>query len=68
MVTVFEECTTEEQRSVVLFVGKKDPMEWIFKKKYFLLTVGSVLRVMRFHHGGNIYLMTKRLKRRCGSG
>jgi hypothetical protein len=42
MLTVLEEYTTEEQRSLVCFCGKKDAMQRIFIKKYFLFTVGSV--------------------------
>jgi hypothetical protein len=37
MATVLEECTTEEQRSVVSFYGQKDSMQRIFIKKCFLL-------------------------------
>jgi hypothetical protein len=52
MATVLEECIAEEQRSVVRFYGQKDPMQRLFIKKYFLLTVGSVCRVKRFSlHG-----------------
>jgi hypothetical protein len=69
MVTVLEECITEEQR-FVLFCGKKDSIQRIFIKKYFLFTVGSVYRVRRFTTGSrnvaNFSLMTKRLKQRCG--
>jgi hypothetical protein len=43
MMTVFEECTTEEQRSVIRFCcERKDSMQRIFIKKCFLYTVGSV--------------------------
>jgi hypothetical protein len=46
-------------------------MQWIFTNKCFLFTVGSVCRVKRFTTGtrsvADISLMTKRLKRRCGS-
>jgi hypothetical protein len=42
MVTVLEECTAEEQRSVVRSYGQKDTVQRIFIKKCFLLTVGSV--------------------------
>jgi hypothetical protein len=50
MVTVFEECTTEEQRYIV-FWGQKDSMQRIFRKKYFLFIVGSVCPVQRFAAG-----------------
>jgi hypothetical protein len=41
---VLEEYTTEEQCSVVCFMGKKDSMQRILIKKYFLFTVGRVFR------------------------
>jgi hypothetical protein len=44
MVTVLEECSTEEQRSVV----QRDSMQRIFIKKCFLFTVGSVCHVKQF--------------------
>jgi hypothetical protein len=46
MATVFEECTTEEQLSVVVpFCGQKNSMQRIFIKKCFLFAVGSLCRV-----------------------
>jgi hypothetical protein len=51
MATVLEECTTEEQRSVVRFCGQKDSMQRIFTKKYFLFMVGSVCRIKQFTTG-----------------
>jgi hypothetical protein len=52
MATVPEDCTTEEQRSVVrIFCGQKDSMQRMFIKKFFLFTVGSVCRVKRFTDG-----------------
>jgi hypothetical protein len=49
MATVLEECTTEEQRSVMLFLcAQKGSMGRIFVNKCFLFTVGSVCRVKRF--------------------
>jgi hypothetical protein len=51
MATVLEECTTEDQRSVVRFCEKNDSMERIFVKECFLFTVGSVYRVKRFTAG-----------------
>jgi hypothetical protein len=72
MVTMFEVYTTEEGRSVVRFCGQKDPMQKMFIKKCFLITIGSICRIKRFTAGSknvaNGSLMTKRLKRRCGSG
>jgi hypothetical protein len=50
MKTVLE-YTTEEQRFCFLFCGQKDTMHWIFIKKYFLFTVGSVCRVKGFTTG-----------------
>jgi hypothetical protein len=48
MATVFEDYTTEEQRSVVrFFVGER-----IFIKKCFLFMLGSVCSIKRFHLGG----------------
>jgi hypothetical protein len=59
-------------RSVVRFCEQKDSMQRIFIKKCFLFTMGSVCLVKRFTTGLrnviNILLITKRLKRRCGSG
>jgi hypothetical protein len=42
MATVLEECSTEEQCSVVRFCGQTDSMQRIFVNKCFLFTVGSV--------------------------
>jgi hypothetical protein len=43
MATVLEIYPTEEQRSVMHFCGQKDTMQWLFTKKCFLFTVGSVI-------------------------
>jgi hypothetical protein len=51
MVTVLEECATEEQHSVVCFCGQKDSMQRIFIKKYFLFMRGSVCHVKPFTTG-----------------
>jgi hypothetical protein len=51
MATVLEECTTQEQRSVVRFCGKKEAMQRIFIKKRFLFMVGSVCSVKWFTAG-----------------
>jgi hypothetical protein len=48
MATVLEECTIEEQRSVVRFLWA---MQGIFIKKCFLFRVGSVFGVKRFTNG-----------------
>jgi hypothetical protein len=60
MATVLKECVTEEQRSVV---GTKGHNEKDVHKKYFSFLMGRVSRLV-----ANIFLMTKMLKRRCGSG
>jgi hypothetical protein len=52
MATVLEVCTTEKQRSLVLFFcGQKNSIQRILIKKCFLFTVGSVYRVKRFTTG-----------------
>jgi hypothetical protein len=52
MTTVREECTTEEQSSVVCFsFWEKDSEQRIFLSKYFQFTEGSVCRVQRFTTG-----------------
>jgi hypothetical protein len=51
MVTVIEECITEEQPPVMRFCGQKDSFQRIFIKKCFLLMSVSVCRVKRFHLG-----------------
>jgi hypothetical protein len=57
MEIVFEECITEEQRSVVrFFCGKKGLMQRIFINIFFLFKAGSVLRVKVFKTGSTNYL------------
>jgi hypothetical protein len=51
MVTVLEEHTTEEQRSVRFFCGEEDSVQSVLIKICFLFTVGSVCRVKRFTTG-----------------
>jgi hypothetical protein len=68
MATLFEKYNTEEQRSVVRFCGQKDSMQRIFIKKCFLFMLGSVCHVTETRNVANVSLMTKRLKRTCGSG
>jgi hypothetical protein len=69
MAAVSEECTTQEQRSVVRFLWAKNSMYRIFINKCFLFKLGSVYLVKRFtgwsRNVANVWLMTKRLKRRC---
>jgi hypothetical protein len=71
MATVLEVYATEGQRCAS-FCGQKDSMQRLFIKKCFLFKVGSVCRVKRLITGQrnvvNVSLMTKKLKRRCGSG
>jgi hypothetical protein len=70
MTTVLEEYITEEQRSVVLFLLAKGLNAKDILKECFLLTAGSVVAQGRERTTlvTNVSLMTKRLKRRCGSG
>jgi hypothetical protein len=51
MVTVLEECTNEEQSSVVCF-GRTGLMQRIFIKKCFLFRVGKVCRLSVSQLGG----------------
>jgi hypothetical protein len=71
MATLLEGYIIVGQSSVArfFFSGQKDSLQRIFIKKRFLFTVGSVCRVKRLtNESRNISLMTKRLKRRCGTG
>jgi hypothetical protein len=54
MATVLQECTSEEQRSLVrFFMDKRTQCKgYLFAKKCFLFTVESACRVKRFHLGG----------------
>jgi hypothetical protein len=54
MVTVLEDGTTEEQSSVVFFMGKKDLIYIIFIKKCFMFAVGILCPVKRFTTGREI--------------
>jgi hypothetical protein len=51
MATVLEECTIEEQRSVVRFCRQKDSMQRTFIKKFFLFAVRSVCCLKQFTTG-----------------
>jgi hypothetical protein len=51
MATLFEECITEEQRSVMRFYEQKNSMQRTFIKKCVLFPVGSVSRIKRFTTG-----------------
>jgi hypothetical protein len=52
MAAVLEECTNEEQSSVVRFFGQKDSMRKMFINKCVLFTMWNVCRVKRFRLGG----------------
>jgi hypothetical protein len=72
MATVLEKCSAEEIHFVVLLCGQKDSVHVIFIKECFLFRMGSVCRLKRLTTGSrnvaNILMITKRLKRKCGSG
>jgi putative heme degradation protein len=62
------ECATEEQRSVMIFVGKRLNAKDIHKG-IFPVNGGKCLSRKAVHNWvANVSPMTKRLKRRCGSG
>jgi hypothetical protein len=69
MTTVFEECYTEEKHFIVsIFVGKGHNAKDIHKEM-FPVYGGKCLSCKAVHNWvANVSLMTKRLKRRCGSG
>jgi hypothetical protein len=69
MVTVLEEYTTEMQRSVVRFLWAKGLNAEDIHKEMFPVYGGKCLSHKAVHNWAtNVSLMTKRLKRRCGSG
>jgi hypothetical protein len=70
MVTVLEECSTEEQRSVVRFLWAKGLNAKHIHKEMFPVYGGKCLTLKASCSTlvANVSLMTKRLKRRCGSG
>jgi hypothetical protein len=69
MATVFEECITEEQRSDVPFLWTKGITAKDIHKEIFSVYGGKCLSPKAVHNrAANVSLMTKRLKRRCGSG
>jgi hypothetical protein len=67
MVSRLEGCTTEEQRSVVRFCGQKVNAKDIYKEMN--PVYGGKILSCKAVHGwvANVSLMTKGLKRRCGS-
>jgi hypothetical protein len=56
MATVFEVCTTEEQRSVVRFRGQNDSRQMMFIKKCFLFSAETVCCVKRLTVQSRNYL------------
>jgi hypothetical protein len=67
--TVLEECTTGEQRSVVRFLWAKGLNAKDIHKEMFPVYVWKCLSRKAVHNCvANFSLMTKRLKRSCGSG
>jgi hypothetical protein len=69
MATVLEECTIEEQCSVVLFLGAKGLNVKDIDREIFSVYSGKCMSRKAVHSWiANVSLMTKRLKRRCGSG
>jgi hypothetical protein len=69
MATAREEYTTEELCSVVLFFWAKRLNANDIKKEMFPVYGGKCLSRKGDHNSvANVSLMTKRLKRRCGSG
>jgi hypothetical protein len=68
MVTVLK-CTTEEQRSVVRFLWTEGLNAKDIRKEMFHVYGGKCLSLKAVHiWATNVSLVTKRLKRRCGSG
>jgi hypothetical protein len=69
MATVLEVCTNEDQRSVVRFLWAKVLNTKNIYKEMFSVYGGRCLSRKTVHNWvENISLMTKSLKRRCGSG
>jgi hypothetical protein len=55
MATMLEECSAEEQRSVVWFCGQNNSMQRLFMKKCSPFTVGSVCCLNWFSLGGRYF-------------
>jgi hypothetical protein len=72
MVTVFEKYTTEEQRSVVRLLWAKIQSAKDINREMFPVYVGKCLSRKAIHNcvekRSKFSLMTKVLKRECGSG
>jgi hypothetical protein len=69
MATVLEQCNTEEQRSVVLFLWAKGFYAKYINKEILPVYGGKCLsrNTTGSRSLANVTLMMKRLKRRCGS-
>jgi hypothetical protein len=68
MATVLEECSTEEQSSFMRLLWEKALNAKDINKEMFPVYVGKYLsRKEVYNWVANVSLMTKRLKRRCGS-
>jgi hypothetical protein len=68
VVPVFEECAVEEQLSVVPLLWAKGLSTKDIHKEMFPVYGGKCLLYKVVHSWvANVLLMTKRLKRRCGS-
>jgi hypothetical protein len=69
MATVLEEYSTEEQRSVAHFLLAIGPVAKNIHNEMFSVYGGKCLSRKAVHNCvTNVSLMTKVLKRRCGSG
>jgi hypothetical protein len=69
MVTVLENCITEEQRSLVRFLRAKGLSAVNIHKEMFRVYGWKCLsRKVVLNWMANVSLMTKMLRRRCGSG
>jgi hypothetical protein len=69
LATMLEEFTTKEQRSVVCLLWEKGLSGTDIHKEMFPVYGGKCLSRKADHSWvANVSLMTKRLKRRCGSG
>jgi hypothetical protein len=69
MLTVLEECNTEEQRYVVSFLWAKGLNAKEIHKEMFPVYGGKCLSPKAVHNWvADVSLMTERFKPRCGSG
>jgi hypothetical protein len=68
MATMLEEYTTEEQRSIMRSLWVKGINANYIHKEIFPVYSGKCLSLKAVHNReANVLLMTKRLKRKCGS-